>query len=101
MGESILPELIKDYVKIGRARIGFKDFQFLAPVRSVSRTRVWVAAPGRFRAWHKAMLDKGDNDNTRWRRKGDIAGLTNTVVRIDVAKVQDLMTSLAPDLGYR
>ena len=98
--ETILPELIKDYVDTGKVRIVFKDFQFLGPdsqTAAVAARAVWEVAPDKFRAWHKAMFDKQDDENAGWGKKDDIIALTKTIPGIDVAKVEELMTSRAAD----
>ncbi len=98
--ETIFPELIKDYVDTGKVRIVFKDFQFLGPdsqTAGLAARAVWEVAPDRFREWHKAMFDKQDDENAGWGNKGDIIALTRTIPGIDVAKVEELMTSRAAD----
>jgi protein-disulfide isomerase len=98
--ETVLPELIKDYVDTGKVRIVFKDFQFLGPdsqTAGLAARAVWEVAPGKFREWHKAMFDKQDDENAGWGTKDDIIALTKTIAGIDVAKVEELMTSRAAD----
>ncbi len=98
--ETILPELIKDYVDTGKVRIVFKDFQFLGPdsqTAGVVARAVWEVAPDKFRAWHKAMFDKQDDENAGWGKKDDIIALTRTIAGIDVAKVGELMIRRAAD----
>ncbi len=98
--ETILPQLIKDYVDTGKVRIVFKDFQFLGPdsqTAAVAARAVWQTAPDKFRAWHKAMFDKQDDENAGWGTKDDIITLTKTIPGIDVAKIEELMTSRAAE----
>jgi protein-disulfide isomerase len=98
--ETILPDLIKDYVDTGKVRIVFKDFQFLGPdsqTAGLAARAVWDAAPDKFRAWHRAMFDKQDDENAGWGKKDDIIALTKTIPGIDVAKIEELMTSQAAD----
>jgi protein-disulfide isomerase len=98
--ETILPDLIKDYVDTGKVRIVFKDFEFLGPdshTAGAAARAVWETAPDKFRAWHKAMFDKQDDENAGWGKKDDIIALTKAIAGIDVAKVEELMTSRAAD----
>ena len=98
--ETVLPELIKDYVDTGKVRIVLKDFQFLGPdseTAGLAARAVWEVAPGKFREWHKAMFDKQDDENAGWGTKDDIMALTKTIAGIDAAKVEELMTSRAAD----
>jgi protein-disulfide isomerase len=98
--ENILPELIKDYVDTGKVRIVFKDFPFLGPdsqTAGVAARAVWESAPDKFRAWHKAMFDKQDDENTGWGKKDDSIALTSGIGGIDVTKVEELMSSRAAD----
>ena len=98
--ETILPDLIKNYVDTGKVRIVFKDFQFLGPdsqTAGVAARAVWETAPDKFGAWHKAMFDKQDDENAGWGTKDDIITLTKTIPGIDVAKVEELMISRAAD----
>lgn len=98
--ESVLPQLVKDYVDTGKVRIVFKDFQFLGPdsqSAGLAARAVWEIAPGKFRDWHRAMFDHQDDENAGWGNKDDIIALTKTIPGIDVAKVEDLITSRAAD----
>ncbi len=98
--EVAFPQLIKDYVDTGKVRVVFKDFQFLGPdslTAGVAARAVWEVAPDKFGAWHKAMFDHQDGENTGWGNKDDIIAMTKTIPGIDAAKVEALMTSRAAD----
>ncbi|MBN8995199.1 MAG: thioredoxin domain-containing protein [Rhizobiales bacterium] len=98
--ENVLPQLIKDYVDAGKVRIVFKDFQFLGPdsqIAGLAARAVWEVAPDKFREWHKAMFDHQDDENAGWGNKDDIVALTKTIPGIDIAKIEELMTSRAAD----
>lgn len=43
------------------------------------------------------MFDKQDDENAGWGTKDDIIALTRTIAGIDVAKVEELMTSRVAD----
>lgn len=98
--ESVLPQLIADYVDTGKVRIVFKDFQFLGPdsqTAGLAARAVWETAPDKFREWHKAMFDHQDDENAGWGKKDDIIALTKTIPGIDAAKIEGLMASRAND----
>ncbi len=97
--EEVMPQLINDYMKTGKVKLVYKDFQFLGPdsqTAGLAEHAVWEVAPDKFYQWHKAMYDKQDNENSGWGNKADILALTKSV-GIDSAKVEQLMTSKADE----
>jgi len=93
--ENVMPQLIDSYVKTGKVKLVYKDFQFLGPdsqTAGLAERAVWEIAPEKFYQWHKAMYDKQDNENSGWGNKADILTLTKSV-GIDATKVEQLMTS--------
>lgn len=95
--ENTLPQLIDDYVKTGKVKIVYKDFQFLgedSQNAGLAEHAVWEIAPEKFYSWHKAMYDKQDSENSGWGSKADILALTKSI-GIDSAKVEQLMASKA------
>ena len=94
-----ITQLMSEYVKTGKVKIVFKDFQFLGPdsqTAGLAERAVWDVAPDKFYTWHKAMYDKQDNENGGWGNKVDILTLTKGL-GIDSAKVEQLMTSKADE----
>jgi len=92
----VMPQLINDYVKTGKVKIVYKDFQFLgqdSQTAGLASRAVWEVAPDTFYQWHKAMYDKQDNENSGWGNKDDILALTKTILGSDADKVAQLMTS--------
>ena len=92
-----MSQLIKEYVDTGKAKLVFKDFQFLgadSQTAGLAEHAVWEVAPDKFQEWHKAMYDKQDNENAGWGNKADILALTKSL-GIDSVKVEQLMTSKA------
>ena len=90
-----MTQLMNDYVKTGKVKVVFKDFQFLGPdsqTAGLAERAVWEVAPDKFYTWHKAMYDKQDNENGGWGNKVDILALTKSL-GIDSVKVEQLMTS--------
>jgi protein-disulfide isomerase len=96
--ETVLPQVINDYVDTGKIRIVFKDYPFLGPdsqTAGLAARAVWQIAPDKFRDWHKAMFDHQDEENAGWGQKADILALTMTIPGIDASQVDALMTSQA------
>ena len=92
---TVVPKLVADYVKTGKLRIVFKDFQFLGPdslTAGLAARAVWEVAPDKFYDWHSAMFAKQDGENSGWGSKADILALTKTIPGIDAAKVEQFMT---------
>lgn len=97
--EDAIPQLIADYVKTGKVKLVYKDFQFLGPdsqTAGLAGRAVWEVAPDKFSEWHKAMYDKQDNENSGWGSRADILALTKSL-GIDSAKVDKLMTTKADE----
>ncbi|MBI3535309.1 MAG: thioredoxin domain-containing protein, partial [Deltaproteobacteria bacterium] len=92
----VMPQLITDYVKTGKVKIVYKDFQFLgqdSQTAGIVAHAVWEVAPDKFYQWHKAMYDKQDNENSGWGNKDDILALTKTILGADASKIAQLMLS--------
>lgn len=97
--EDVISKLMEEYVKTGKLKIVFKDFQFLGPdsqTAGLAERAVWEVAPDKFYEWHKAMYNKQDGENSGWGNKADILALTESI-GIDVAKVEQLMTKKATE----
>ncbi len=98
--ETVMPDLIRDYVSTGKLRVVFKDFAFLGPdsqAAALAGRAIWELAPDKFYDWHKAMFDRQDAENGGWGNRADILALAASVPGIDAAKVDALMTSKATD----
>lgn len=84
--EQTMPQIIKDYVDTGKAKIVFKDFEFLGPdsqtLGQYSRA-VWETAPTKFYAWHKAVYDNQGTENTGWATQDKILSITKSVLSAD------------------
>jgi protein-disulfide isomerase len=96
----IMPQLMNDYVKTGKLRIYFKDFQFLGPdsfAAGLASRAVWEVAPKKFYDWHSAMFENQDAENGGWGNAEDIVALTETIPGIDAAKVEELMSTRADE----
>ena len=98
--QQVMPQMIKDYVDTGKARIVFKDYAFLGPdsvTAALASHAVWEVAPDKFFAWHKMMFDNQGPEHGGWAKKENVLKLTKTIPGIDVAKVEALMTSKAAE----
>ena len=90
---TVTPQLMKEYVATGKVKIVYKDFEFLGPdslAASIFARAVWEASPDQYSAWHSAMFEKQDKENSGWGNKDDILALLKTVPGIDAAKVETL-----------
>ncbi len=92
-----MPQLIKNYVDTGKAKIVFKDYEFLGAdsqtLGQYSRA-VWDTAPDKFYTWHKAVYDNQGTENTGWASKTKILSITTGVLGAsDTAKVSQLVAS--------
>ena len=93
--EQTMPQLIKDYVDTGKAKIIFKDYQFLGPdsqtLGQFARA-VWAVSPGKFYEWHKAVYDNQGTENTGWATQSKIFSITTSVLGAsDTNKVATLV----------
>jgi protein-disulfide isomerase len=99
-----ISKIVDQYVKTGKVKIVFKDFQFLGgysqdPTRDDSMSAatmaraVWEVAPDKFYDWHSAVMNAQDKENADWGSQADLIALTKTIAGIDVAKVQSLIVS--------
>jgi len=96
----VMPQLMDNYVKTGKLRIYFKDFQFLGSdsfVAGLASRAVWEVAPEKFYDWHSAMFEKQDRENGGWGDADDIIALTKTIAGIDVAQVENLTSTRADE----
>jgi protein-disulfide isomerase len=89
--QTAMPQLIKEYVDTGKAKIVFKDYQFLGPdsqtLGQYSRA-VWAVTPDKFYLWHKAMFDNQGTENTGWATQAKILSITTSVLGAsDTSKV--------------
>ncbi len=97
--EDAMTQVMTNYVKTGKVKVVFKDFQFLgadSQTAGLAERAVWDVAPDKFYEWHKAMYDKQDSENSGWGNKADVLALTKSL-GIDSTKVEQLMTSKATE----
>lgn len=89
-----LLELAERYVDKGQLRVVFKDFQFLGPdsqVAGLAAKAVWELYPDKYFAWHKAMFEAQDGENSGFGSKEDIINLTGTIEGVDAEAVSQLL----------
>lgn len=92
--QDVMPRLIEDYVKPGKLRIYFKDFQFLGPdsyEAAMASRAVWEVAPELFGTWHSALFARQDRENGGWGNRDDVFALLETIPGLDAAKVKELV----------
>ena len=89
-----LPVLVDKYVKTGKLKIVFKDFQFLGPdsiIAAMAEKAIWELYPGKYFQWHQAMYKAQDGENSGFGNKADIIKLTRTIPGINADKISQLM----------
>jgi protein-disulfide isomerase len=93
----VTPKLVDQYVKTGKLRIVFKDFQFLgndSMDAAVFGRALWESQPDKFYEWYVAMFKAQDQEGDQG--FGDLAStekLAGTISGIDVAKADALVKS--------
>lgn len=93
--QNVTPQIIDKYVKTGKTKILFKDFQFLgedSKTAALYGRAVWEQSPEHFYDWYKAMFDAQDEEGDKgFGNLASIEKLTATISGIDTAKVLVLM----------
>jgi len=86
--------LINQYVKAGKLRIVFKNYQFLgedSQTAGLAEKAVWELYPDQYFAWHEAIYKAQDDENAGFGNKESIIQLTRTISGINADKVLQLM----------
>ncbi len=90
-----LPILVDKYIKAGKLRIVFKDYQFLGPdsqTAGMAAKAIWELYPDKYFAWHQAMYKAQDEENGgAFGSKGSIIALVRTISGIDADRISALM----------
>lgn len=93
--ETVTPQLFENYVKTGKLKIVFKDFQFLGQDSQVGAEfarAMWEAYPDHFYDWYLAMFAAQDDEGDKGFGDLDsIKAITAKINGVDVAKVVALM----------
>ena len=98
--QEVMPRLIEEYVKPGKLRIYFKDYQFLGPNSfdaAIASRAVWEVAPQLFGTWHSALFARQDRENGGWGSRDDIFALLETIPGLDASKVKQLVAQKGDD----
>lgn len=89
-----LPDIVKNYVDTGKAKIVFKDVVFLSPrmgtdslTGAVYNQAVWKLYPDKYFAWRTAMFHAQDEEGGGFGDATSIDKLNATILGIDAAKV--------------
>lgn len=92
--ESVLPQIVSNYVETGKVSLVFKDFPFVgadSEALAVLGRAVYAAAPDKFYGWHKAVFDAEGAGGSSL-SAGGIDALTAKVLGASVAaKVLNLV----------
>lgn len=94
--QNVTSQVYEQYVKTGKVKIVFKDFQFLGKDSDTDAEfarAMWEAYPDKFYDWYKAMFDAQDEEGDKgFGNLASVQALTAKIPGVDVAKVTKLMT---------
>ncbi|MDR3570746.1 MAG: thioredoxin domain-containing protein [Candidatus Pacebacteria bacterium] len=97
--QTVMPQLLKDYVDTGKVKIIYKDFSFLGTDSDTLGhygRAVWAVAPDKFEAWHEAVYTNQGEENTGWATPAEIQKITASVLTAaQTAQVVQLATTNA------
>lgn len=88
--QSVLEQIYTNYVKTGKVKVIFKDFDFIGPdsiIASEYSHAVWSLYPNQWYAWFSAMFAAQDQENTGFGDEASVQKLTATISGIDEKKV--------------
>lgn len=89
-----LEKVYEDYVKSGKVRIVYKDFQFLGSDSTdagLFARAVWDAHPDKFHEWYVAVMTAQDEERAGFGNLASVAKLSRTIPGIDVDRVLKLV----------
>jgi len=95
---NVMPQLYDQYVKTGKLKIVFKDFQFLGNDSNTDAEfarAVWEAYPDHFYDWYEAMFVAQDQEGDQgFGNLDSVVAMTKAKVpAIDTAKITALITT--------
>ncbi len=85
-----MPQIIRDYVNTGKAKVVFMDFAFLGPDSvdaGLYSRAIWKLYPDRYLKWREAMYQAQDAENGGFGDAASIDKLNATVAGVDAARV--------------
>ena len=85
-----IPEIIKNYVDMGKVKIVFMDFAFLGNdsiTAALYNRSVWKLHPTQYFAWRTAMYVAQDAENSGFGNATSIDKLNATIPGLDAAKI--------------
>ena len=85
-----IPEIIKNYVDMGKVKIVFMDFAFLGNdsiTAALYNRSVWKLYPTQYFAWRTAMYVAQDAENSGFGNATSIDKLNATIPGLDAAKI--------------
>lgn len=95
--QAVTPQILANYVKTGKTKIVFKDFQFLGNDSidaAVFGRALWESQPDKFYDWYVAMFNAQDEEGDKgFGKMSTIDTLAKTIPGLDVAKVDALIKS--------
>ena len=88
--QDALPQIIKNYVDTGKAKVVFKDFAFLGndSITAGEYNRaVWKLYPDKYFIWRTAMYDAQDAENGGFGNAASIDKLNATIAGFEAARI--------------
>ncbi|MEK7079714.1 MAG: thioredoxin domain-containing protein [Patescibacteria group bacterium] len=93
--QDTMGQIYENYVKTGKVKVVFQDFQFLGPDSddgALFARAVWEAYPDQFYAWYQAMFEAQDEEHAGFGNTASIVTMTKAKVpAIDTTKVLALI----------
>jgi protein-disulfide isomerase len=92
---NVFPQLLKDYVNTGKAKIVFKGYPVLGQdsySAALAERGIWTAYPDIFFKWHEQMFAKQDDENKGWGNRQDILALAKSL-GMDTDKLDKLVVA--------
>ncbi len=100
--ETTLASVYNDYVKDGKVKIVYKDFQFLGQYSKIAgrddsitaalfARAVWDTAPEKFQEWFLAVAAAQDEENAGFGDAASLTTLTRGIAGIDTDRVLSVM----------
>lgn len=89
-----LNQIVDKYVKTGKVKVVFKNFQFLGPdsqTAGLAERAIWETAPSHYFEWQTAMFNAQDGEDRGFGDKKSIIALIKTIPGINADKISQLM----------
>jgi protein-disulfide isomerase len=78
-----MSQLVTDYLKTGKVKVVFKDFQFLGPdsqTTALIARAVWEVDPTNFYKWHSTIYQNQGQEGSGWATQDKILAMTTNIL---------------------